>query len=89
MSIVVQTRECVTCGATFKVDSRSKATECWADHLVSQAKAEIEHADQHAAAMVEFAAAHADEDPFLNRWGTDLSVGMRHTGKDPHRAVKP
>jgi len=22
-----------------------------------------------------------ETDPFLNRWGTDLSVGMRHTGK--------
>lgn len=89
MSIIVQTRQCVTCGATFKVDSRSKATECWTHHLVSQAKAEIEHADRHAAAMVEFAAAHADEDPFLNRWGTDLSVGMRNTGNQPFRAVKP
>jgi hypothetical protein len=89
MSIVKVTRECVTCGATFKVDSRSKATECWADHLVSQAKAEIEHADRHAAALVGFAAAHADEDPFLNRWGTDLSVGMTHTGNQPFRAVKP
>jgi hypothetical protein len=87
VSIVKVTRECVTCGATFKVDSRSKATECWAHHLVSQAKAEIEHADRHAAAMVEFAAAHADEDPFLNRWGQPF--GMTHTGKDPHRAVRP
>lgn len=87
MSIIVQTRTCADCGGTFKVDSRSKVETCFGCGQVAALAAEAEHAERHAAAMVEFSAAHADEDPFLNRWGQPF--GMTHTGKDPFRAVKP
>lgn len=81
MSIIVQTRYCETCGAAFKVPSTTDSTECWPCRSVTLARLEAEHTAAHAAAMVAYNAEHADEDPFLNRWGTDLSVGMKHTGK--------
>lgn len=88
VSIIRQTRMCA-CGQEFKVRSESGAEQCWPCHLATVEADYLAHAERHAAAMVEYGAAHADEDPFVNRWGQDLSVGLTHTGKQPHRAVKP
>ena len=76
MSIVKQTRTCVTCGSEFKVDSRSGATECWPCGQATYEAAEQRHATEHAAAMEVYNAEHADDDPFE---GLDKPMGF--TGK--------
>ena len=76
MSIVKQTRTCVSCGDPFKVDSRSNATECWpCGQATYEAAAELSSA-AHVAAMEVYAAEHADDDPFEN-----LDKPMGFTGK--------
>jgi predicted nucleic acid-binding Zn-ribbon protein len=78
MGIVKEARTCVDCGRTFKVESRLKVETCFGCGQVAARAAEAEHAAEMEAMPVP---AWAEGDPFLNLWGTDLSVGMRNTGR--------
>ena len=75
MSIVRQTRMCVDCGESFKVDSRSSVESCFGCGQMEARAAEEAHAAKVEAMPVP---AWAEGDPFLDVAGGELAAYSNH-----------